>query len=102
VGGINVVYINRMMKMPRVEGGPPGEGFTNPYIIALGIKLFFVMCLMTLFLYNLIFPPDPAEMAKYYVLGAEDLASWRELMRGRMIRRVPPAGRTRRRCRATA
>ena len=60
-GGINVVYINRMMKMPRAEGGPPGEGFTNPYIIALGIKLFFVMCLMTLFLYNLIFPPDPAE-----------------------------------------
>src|SRR5213083_1057110 len=52
-GGINIVYINRLMKANN------GEGFTNPYIIALGIKLFFVMCLMTLFLYNIIFPPDP-------------------------------------------
>ena len=54
-GGINIVYINRLMKTNN------GEGFTNPYIIALGIKLFFVMCLMTLFLYNIIFPPDPGE-----------------------------------------
>ncbi len=54
-GGINVVYINRLMKANN------GEGFTNPYLIALGIKLFLVMCLMTLFLYNIIFPPDPAE-----------------------------------------
>jgi putative copper export protein len=57
-GGINVVYINRLMKANN------GAGFTNPYIIALGIKLFFVMCLMTLFLYNLIFPPDPGEKTK--------------------------------------
>jgi hypothetical protein len=57
-GGINVVYINRLMK------ANTGEGFTNPYIIALGIKLFFVTCLMTLFLYNLIFPPDPGEKTK--------------------------------------
>jgi putative copper export protein len=41
-GGINIVYINRMMKMPQVEGGPAGGGFTNHYIIALGITLFFV------------------------------------------------------------
>jgi hypothetical protein len=54
-GGINIVYINRLMKANN------GEGFTNPYIIALGIKLFFVMCLMTLFLYNIIFPPEPDE-----------------------------------------
>jgi len=57
-GGINIVYINRLMKANN------GEGFTNPYIIALGIKLFFVMCLMTLFLYNIIFPPDPQEKTK--------------------------------------
>ena len=57
-GGINIVYINRLMKANN------GEGFTNPYIIALGIKLFFVMCLMTLFLYNVIFPPDPQEKTK--------------------------------------
>jgi len=57
-GGINIVYINRLMKANN------GEGFTNPYIIALGIKLFFVMCLMTLFLYNIIFPPDPGEKTK--------------------------------------
>ena len=57
-GGINIVYINRLMKTNN------GEGFTNPYIIALGIKLFFVMCLMTLFLYNIIFPPDPGEKTK--------------------------------------
>jgi hypothetical protein len=54
-GGINVVYVNRLMK------ANTGEGFTNPYIIALGIKLFLVMCIMTLFLYNILFPPDPAE-----------------------------------------
>jgi hypothetical protein len=52
-GGINVAYISRLMKANN------GEGFTNPYIIALGIKLFFVMCLMSLFLYNVIFPPTP-------------------------------------------
>jgi len=63
-GGINIVYINRLMKANN------GEGFTNPYIIALGIKLFFVMCLMTLFLYNIIFPPDPAEKTK---AGEEEL-----------------------------
>lgn len=57
-GGINVVYINRLMKMNN------GEGFTNPYLIALGIKLFLVMCLMTLFLYNILFPPDPAEKTR--------------------------------------
>ena len=57
-GGINIVYINRLMK------ANDGEGFTNPYIIALGIKLFLVMCLMTLFLYNIIFPPDPQEKTK--------------------------------------
>jgi hypothetical protein len=63
-GGINIVYINRLMKANN------GEGFTNPYIIALGIKLFFVMCLMTLFLYNIIFPPDPEEKTK---AGEEEL-----------------------------
>src|SRR5207244_5420982 len=52
-GGINIAYVNRLMK------ATTGEGFTNPYIIALGIKLFFVMCIMTLFLYNVIFPPEP-------------------------------------------
>ena len=52
-GGINIAYINRLMKANN------GEGFTNPYIIALGVKLFFVMCIMTLFLYNIIFPPEP-------------------------------------------
>jgi hypothetical protein len=57
-GGINIVYVSRLMKANN------GEGFTNPYIIALGIKLFFVMCLMTLFLYNIIFPPDPGEKTK--------------------------------------
>jgi hypothetical protein len=54
-GGINIVYVNRLMKANN------GEGFTNPYIIALGVKLFLVMCLMTLFLYNIIFPPSPEE-----------------------------------------
>jgi putative copper export protein len=54
-GGINIAYVNKLMKATN------GEGFTNPYIIALGVKLFFVMCIMTLFLYNLIFPPSPAE-----------------------------------------
>ena len=54
-GGINIAYVSRMMKMDN------GTGFTNPYLIALGIKLFFVMCLMTLFLYNILFPPEPAE-----------------------------------------
>ena len=63
-GGINIVYINRLMKANN------GEGFTNPYIIALGIKLFFVMCLMTLFLYNIIFPPDSQEKTK---AGEEEL-----------------------------
>ena len=63
-GGINIVYVNRLMKANN------GEGFTNPYIIALGIKLFFVMCLMTLFLYNIIFPPDPGEKTK---AGEEEL-----------------------------
>src|SRR5207245_8587377 len=52
-GGINIAYVNRLMK------ATTGEGFTNPYIIPLGIKLFFVMCLLTLFLYNVIFPPEP-------------------------------------------
>ena len=63
-GGINIVYVSRLMKANN------GEGFTNPYIIALGIKLFFVMCLMTLFLYNIIFPPDPGEKTK---AGEEEL-----------------------------
>jgi len=54
-GGINIAYVNRLMKANN------GEGFTNPYLIALGIKLFFVMCIMTLFLYNIIFPPEPAD-----------------------------------------
>ena len=63
-GGINVAYISRLMK---ANNGP---GFTNPYIIALGIKLFFVMCLMTLFLYNIIFPPNPEEKTK---TGEEEL-----------------------------
>ena len=63
-GGINIAYVSRLMKANN------GEGFTNPYIIALGIKLFFVMCLMTLFLYNLIFPPDPGEKTK---AGEEEL-----------------------------
>src|SRR6266487_3062205 len=57
-GGINIVYVSRLMK---ANNGP---GFTNPYIIALGIKLFFVMCIMTLFLYNVIFPPNPEEKAQ--------------------------------------
>src|SRR2546426_2447142 len=52
-GGINIAYVNRLMKATN------GEGFTNPYLIALGIKLFFVMCIITLFLYNVIFPPQP-------------------------------------------
>ena len=56
-GGINIAYVNRLMKANN------GEGFTNPYIIALGIKLFFVMCIMTLFLYNIIFPPEPEAKA---------------------------------------
>jgi hypothetical protein len=56
-GGINIAYVNRLMKASN------GEGFTNPYLIALGIKLFFVMCIMTLFLYNIIFPPEPQEKA---------------------------------------
>jgi hypothetical protein len=63
-GGINIWAVNKLMKRPPMEGMPPGEGFTNPYIIALGIKLFFVMCLMTIFLYNIIFPPEPAEKGK--------------------------------------
>lgn len=63
-GGINIWDVNKLMKRPPMEGMPPGEGFTNPYIIALGIKLFFVMCLMTLFLYNIIFPPEPQQKAK--------------------------------------
>jgi putative copper export protein len=57
-GGINVVYVHRLMKAGN------GEGFTNPYLIALGVKLFFVMCLMTLFLYNLLFPPAPGEQSQ--------------------------------------
>jgi len=57
-GGINIAYVNRLMKATN------GEGFTNPYLIALGIKLFFVMCLMTLFLYNIIFPPEPEEQGR--------------------------------------
>ena len=63
-GGINVVYVNRLMK---ADGG---EGFTNVYIIALGIKLFLVMCIMTLFLYNLLFPPTAEEKTK---AGEEEL-----------------------------
>ena len=63
-GGINIVYVSRLMRANN------GEGFTNPYIIALGIKLFFVMCLMTLFLYNIIFPPDPGEKT---TAGEEEL-----------------------------
>ena len=54
-GGVNIAYVNKLMKAGN------GEGFTNPYLIALGIKLFFVMCIMTLFLYNIIFPPAPEE-----------------------------------------
>jgi len=57
-GGINIWSINKIMK---ADGG---EGFTNPYLIALAIKLFLVMCLMTLFLYNIIFPPDLTEKAR--------------------------------------
>jgi putative copper export protein len=57
-GGINIWAVNKLMKAGN------GEGFTNPYIIALGVKLFFVMCIMTLFLYNVIFPPEPEEKAK--------------------------------------
>jgi hypothetical protein len=57
-GGINIAYVHKLMKDSN------GEGFTNPYLIALGIKLFFVMCIMTLFLYNIIFPPDPEEKTK--------------------------------------
>ena len=54
-GGINIAYVNKLMKAGN------GEGFTNPYLIALGVKLFFVVCIMTLFLYNTIFPPAPEE-----------------------------------------
>lgn len=54
-GGINIAYVNKLMKAAN------GEGFTNPYLIALGVKLFFVMCIMTLFLYNIMFPPAPEE-----------------------------------------
>src|SRR5438046_8977441 len=57
-GGINIWSTNKITK---ADGG---EGFTNPYLIALAIKLFLVMCLMTLFLYNIIFPPDLTEKAR--------------------------------------
>ncbi len=56
-GGINIAYVHKLMKAGN------GEGFTNPYLIALGIKLFFVMCIMTLFLYNIIFPQSSEEKA---------------------------------------
>ncbi|MBI3809915.1 MAG: hypothetical protein HY284_05605 [Nitrospirae bacterium] len=62
-GGINIAYVNKLMKAAN------GTGFTNPYLIALGIKLFFVMCIMTLFLYNIIFPPAPEEKG---ATGEED------------------------------
>ena len=52
-GGINIAYVNKLMRAGN------GEGFTNPYLIALGVKLFFVMCIMTLFLYNMMFPAAP-------------------------------------------
>ena len=54
-GGINIAYVNKLMKATN------GEGFTNAYLIALGTKLFFVTCIMTLFLYNIMFPPAPEE-----------------------------------------
>ncbi len=54
-GGINIAYVNKLMRAAN------GEGFTSQYLIALGVKLFFVMGIMTLFLYNTIFPPAPEE-----------------------------------------
>jgi uncharacterized membrane protein len=57
-GGINAVYVHRLMKATN------GEGFTNPYIIALGIKLFFVTCIMTLFLWNALFSAEPEEQGR--------------------------------------
>lgn len=52
-GGINIAYVNKLMRAAN------GDGFTNQYLIALGVKLFFVMGIMTLFLYNMIFAPSP-------------------------------------------
>src|SRR2546427_11730959 len=45
-GGINTPYGHRLMK------ASDGEGVTNPYIIARAVKRFFVMCSVTLFLYD--------------------------------------------------
>src|SRR3989442_15568469 len=53
-GGINIAYADRLMN------ATTREGLTNPPIISLGIQPFFVLSIMTLFLYHLIFPPDPA------------------------------------------
>src|SRR2546425_10638951 len=57
-GGVNIAYVNKLMKATN------GGGFTNPYLIAPGGKLFFVMWIMTLFLYNIIFPPQPQKKGK--------------------------------------
>src|SRR3989442_2290702 len=45
-GGINIAYVNRPMKATH------GGGFTNPYLIALGGKHFFVMCVLNPFPFN--------------------------------------------------
>jgi len=56
-GGINLHYVNHLIT------SQTGSGIQHhaPYLIVFFIKLFLVLCLLTLFLYTVLFKPDDAE-----------------------------------------
>lgn len=54
-GGINLHYVNRLLISQTGEGIP----YHTKYLMIFFVKLFLVLCIVTLFLYNVIFKDDP-------------------------------------------
>lgn len=54
-GGINLHYVNRLLVSQTGDGIP----HHTKYLMIFFVKLFLVLCIVTLFLYNIIFKDDP-------------------------------------------
>jgi putative copper export protein len=59
-GGINLHYVNQLL----VSQTGDGVQHHAKYLMVFFIKLFLVLCLLTLFLYTVIFQPDSEEQAQ--------------------------------------
>jgi len=72
-GGINLHYVNQVLI------SQTGNGVQNhaKYLLIFFIKLFLVLCLLTLFLYTVIFKSDEAEdQETYEVIPYQRAALW--------------------------